>query len=390
LCLSGGGFRATLFHLGALQRLNELGVLSRADFRTVSSVSGGSITAAHIASVIRWPLRDRVPDWAESVARPLRRFTSQDIRTGPVLDRLLLPWNWLRESTAVESLARRYAKLTPLMLASLPQQPDVVLCATDMSFGVNWEFRRDRLGDYLAGRVDTPPDWPLARAVAASSCFPPVFNPLPMRFPPERYSGGKAAQDDKKAWRAALEDLRLTDGGIYDNMGLEPVWKNHLSVLVSDAGGLFDFESDRNFIWRIERYDAIQENQSRALRKRWLISSFVEGVMQGTYWGTGSARSSFFPQDQSGYSKALARDIIATIRTDLDAFSDAEAAVLQNHGYLLADAALKKHVPDLYGPAAPPLTPPSPDWLPPEKTEAEIRKALRNSHKRKLLGRKRP
>src|SRR6266566_10119491 len=43
LCLSGGGYRAMLFHLGALWRLNELGYLPRLD--RVSSVSGGSITA---------------------------------------------------------------------------------------------------------------------------------------------------------------------------------------------------------------------------------------------------------------------------------------------------------------------------------------------------------
>src|SRR3981081_428864 len=49
LCLSGGGFRATLFHLGALRRVNELGVLSRTDFRTVASVSGGSIMSAQLA-----------------------------------------------------------------------------------------------------------------------------------------------------------------------------------------------------------------------------------------------------------------------------------------------------------------------------------------------------
>src|SRR5262249_62000062 len=40
VCLSGGGFRAALFHAGALRRLNELGILSRV--RTVSSVSGGA------------------------------------------------------------------------------------------------------------------------------------------------------------------------------------------------------------------------------------------------------------------------------------------------------------------------------------------------------------
>ena len=43
LCLSGGGYRATLFHMGALRRLNECGVLTREDFRSVCSVSGGSI-----------------------------------------------------------------------------------------------------------------------------------------------------------------------------------------------------------------------------------------------------------------------------------------------------------------------------------------------------------
>lgn len=43
LCLSGGGYRAALFHLGALKRLNEFGILAK--LRTISSVSGGSISS---------------------------------------------------------------------------------------------------------------------------------------------------------------------------------------------------------------------------------------------------------------------------------------------------------------------------------------------------------
>ena len=43
LCLSGGGYRAMLFHLGGIWRLNELNLL--ATLKRVSSVSGGSITA---------------------------------------------------------------------------------------------------------------------------------------------------------------------------------------------------------------------------------------------------------------------------------------------------------------------------------------------------------
>jgi NTE family protein len=54
LCLSGGGFRAALFHLGALRRLNELGILATVE--TIASVSGGSILAAHLATHMRpWP-----------------------------------------------------------------------------------------------------------------------------------------------------------------------------------------------------------------------------------------------------------------------------------------------------------------------------------------------
>ena len=50
LCLSGGGFRATLFHAGAIQRLFELGIANRPDFDTVASVSGGGLTAAQWAT----------------------------------------------------------------------------------------------------------------------------------------------------------------------------------------------------------------------------------------------------------------------------------------------------------------------------------------------------
>jgi len=69
---------------------------------------------------------------------------------------------------------------------------------------------------------------------------------------------------------AQYADLRLTDGGDYDSNGLEPVWKSQAVVLVSNAGGLFTQQSDQGLLWRIPRYQAIEERQARALRKRWL------------------------------------------------------------------------------------------------------------------------
>jgi NTE family protein len=389
LCLSGGGFRATLFHLGALRRLNELGVLSRSDFRTVASVSGGSIMSARLADALTHLVLTpglAIPHdvWERDVQAPLRAFTGKDVRTGPFLRRLL-PWNVGRSGTAVEALAQRYERdLTRLRLAALPSRPEFLFLATDMAYGVSWVFSRGWMGDYQVGYMAPPPDIPLARAVAASACFPPLLGPLRLRLDPAELKGGTAPPGEARA--ECLSDFRLTDGGAYDNMGLEPVWKNHAVVLVSDAGALFTNQSDRGLLWRVPRYQAIQERQARALRKRWLIASLAEGVLEGAYWGVGSAPSHYGP-DLAGYSKELAREVIAEIRTDLDGFTDTEAAVLENHGYLVTDAALRRHAVSLLPDPLPPAVVPHPDWFPPARTEQEIRWELRHSGKRKAFGR---
>jgi len=376
LCLSGGGFRAALFHLGALARLNELGILSRVD--TVTAVSGGSIFAAHLATHLApWPRPSMAaPEWNALIAEPFRRFTASDLRTGAILRRAW-PWNWFRTTTGVRALEAAYAaRLTDRKIVDLPATPRFVFCATDMAFGVNWVFAGDRIGDYKAGYTAPPPDWPLARAVAASSCFPPVFDPLPIDLSPAQLRGGDVPDGPERD--ALMAGLRLSDGGLYDNMGLEPVWKDHETVLVSDGGSIFTAQADRGLVWRLERYVAIQGNQAEALRKRWLVSSFATGVLKGTYWGIGSAAQHYQPGAQ-GYSLDIVRSRIANIRTDLDAFSAEESGVLENHGYLLADVAIRTHAPALVAVPAP-LAVPHPELM----DAALVRTALEQSSTRKL------
>lgn len=383
LCLSGGGFRAALFHLGALRRLNEIGILSKID--TISAVSGGSILAAFLADRIRpWPSAGTVlTDFERRVATPFEAFTAKNLRTGPILKRAL-PWNWFHKSTGVEAMAARYeAGITAMRVPDLPDRPRFVFCATDMAFGVNWIFERERIGDYQAGYLRPAPNWPVALAVAASSCFPPVFNPLPMRLGPEQLKGGKVP--DGKERSDCLSDLRLTDGGNYDNLGLESVWKTAETVLVSDGGATFDFHSDKNLIWRLSRYAAIQGNQALAVRKRWLMSQYISRELKGTYWGIGSPVSHF--EDDStlptrkyvGYSDELVKQVISEVRTDMDAFSEAEIQILQNHGYMLAEAALRQHASWLISPEAP-FRLPYPSWV----DDNRIKEALKDSKKRKL------
>lgn len=83
LWLSGDGHRAALFHLGALTRLNELGLL--AGLGTIGAASGGSIAAAVLATRVEWPLEGGCPDWEERVAEPLREISArafEAIRSG--------------------------------------------------------------------------------------------------------------------------------------------------------------------------------------------------------------------------------------------------------------------------------------------------------------------
>src|SRR5260370_3984551 len=93
LCLSGGGFRAALFHLGSLRRLNQVGLLSTAT--TITSVSGGSITSALLAKW--WPnftAKDSVFENFPAFEQSLRAFCSHDFRSGPLLWERLDPRNW--------------------------------------------------------------------------------------------------------------------------------------------------------------------------------------------------------------------------------------------------------------------------------------------------------
>jgi NTE family protein len=282
----------------------------------------------------------------------------------------------------VQTLAREYEKrLTGLGLGDLPPRPRFVLCATDMAFGVNWIFEKSHMGDYRAGYVEPPPaSWTLGRATAASSCFPPVFNPMPVRVAPGSLLRGNEPRGEER--EAAISDLRLTDGGVYDNLGLEPVWKSHATLLVSDGGAPFGAEPDRGLFHRLGRYSQIIMSQVGALRKRWLISNFLTKELSGTYWGVGSAVANYGLEGWPGYSEHLVDTVVSPIRTDLDAFSEAEVAVLENHGYMLTAVAIERHAPELVQSHRPAVAP-YPEWM----DEDLVGRALEDSDKRRIFGR---
>ena len=390
LCLSGGGFRAALFHLGALRRLHELGVLQRV--RWISSVSGGSILAGHLAQCEINCARGgqlNFSDWQKDVAEPFRCFAARDLRTWPTL--IHAAWNWLLPNPLLGSLEARYAdRLTRLRLDELPETPEYLFCATDMTFGVNWVFSRARVGSYKAGYMypsdesSAAKSMTVAKAITASACFPPLFGPMKIMNPRKSLVGNS---NDGEAKQKLPGTIALTDGGVYDNMAIEPVWKKAATVLISDCGAPFACVEGRP-PWRtLLRYSDVLSRQSQSLRVRALRAVWsrepAERAYDGTRWHLASGRSRKSPDWSEGYSETFAQTYIGTIRTDLDNFSDAEMSILENHGYFNADYRIRHEMGSLLLgiPSAP--VAPYPDWMDEEKA----REALKDSRKRFVAGR---
>ena len=76
LALSGGGFCATLFHLGMIRFLREAGILPQV--KHITSVSGGSILAAHL--VLNWQRYNGSLEEFDAAAAELVRFVQLDVR----------------------------------------------------------------------------------------------------------------------------------------------------------------------------------------------------------------------------------------------------------------------------------------------------------------------
>jgi NTE family protein len=402
LCLSGGGFRATLFHLGVIQRLNELGILAR--LSTVTSVSGGSILNGVLAT--RWARLKLGPDGTftnlkEEVARPVREFCAKDLRTSLLLGTRLNPLNWrvlIRDwfSVSANFLADSYEPLYRCLLSDLPlpgpHVPRFVLCATNTRTGACWHFHggpQARMGDFYAGYCDAG-HVKVSEAVAASSAFTPGFSALRLRLPEgfafsrcdpwgeERIIAAKRAEQQHGP---SNEPVLLTDGGVYDNLAIEPVWKMYKTLLVSDAGRPFESVSgiDQGLIARLKRAIDISMEQVGAVRKRWLIDDFLGRRRTGAIWTLHTRLEDFALPDVLGYG-ADARQLIHGVRTDLDAFSEGEIGCLENHGYSLTDAALRSRAPALCQNPAAPFRWPHEGW----SDDVRVPEALSGSASRKI------
>lgn len=223
LALSGGGFRASLYHLGVIRYLRDAGNLQNVS--QITAVSGGSVVAAHM--VLNWDRYCGSDEDFDQVSGELIRFLQMDVRNRIVRRfPLASTVNWARRTVRMQAwrqytraglLEQHYQKYLygDVGLFSLPDTPRLYILSTDLSEGSLCAFHRDGL--LLHRRTASGHDEfeklqiglaTVAMAVAASSAFPGFFPPLELRG------------SDVGALEGEFSRHAFTDGGIYDNLGL--------------------------------------------------------------------------------------------------------------------------------------------------------------------------
>ena len=172
----------------------------------------------------------------------------------------------------------------------------------------------------------TNPTLRLADAVAASSAFPPFLSPMLLKVPGST--------------------MHLTDGGVYDNLGLEPVVKNCRQVYVSDGGGTFGEPKNpaRDWIRGTIRVLETVDVQVRRLRRRQVVGLLKEKERFGAFWAINSDRSEFPASQRNLLCPLAATQKLAAIPTRLARLRPATSRQLVNWGYAVTDAALRSYV----------------------------------------------
>lgn len=351
LALSGGGFRATLFHLGIIRFLSESSLLPRVKF--VSGVSGGAILAAHLG--LNW---EKYTGDYRTAAEPLVALAQRDVRNR-VLRRwflataLILP-RILGATSRGELLEREYRRIfDDRKLNELPRVheghgPRIVLQGVSLTtglpcgFGTSGYLRYEESDDEQGRGTSLTPeseftvpgrDMTVAKAVAASSAFPPLFPPVQITY-----------RDERRPDRPTMSDF-VTDGGVFDNLGIDrPLWwyrdppERELyplkSFLISDAEGAFDRDVEG-----VKRFQFVVARNIRATEVMMKRMSTLTWKWLGELVGL-----KFVAVNISRHPSANGelRGIVEDIRTDLDRFSDLEVDALVWSGREAAREVLEK------------------------------------------------
>jgi NTE family protein len=349
LALSGGGVRALAFHSGVLRYIAEQGQLEHVKF--ISTVSGASLLIGLVfhRSGMAWPSSRA---YLSSTAPAIRHLiTTQDLQACATARLLFWPLNWRFAFSRANVFAQTIQALWKIneTLADLPYSPEWSINGTTAETGKRFRFKNGQLGDYELGYA-TAPDFPQASAMAMSAAFPVGIGPLAInvrqyRWMKRPYWGAPAKE--AQSISAPYSKLHIYDGGVYDNLGLEPFFdlgrnqpKGAYRIVASDAGAPltrgFDFWGLNPF--RMKRLMDVITEQTRALRVRTFVE-FLRKGNRGAYLGIGAVPARLFagcPRPPDGMNTWLSdAEITAacTFPTHLHVLAPEVFDRIERHGY---------------------------------------------------------
>ncbi len=394
LALSGGGFRTALFHIGALLRLAELGVLKHVE--VLATVSGGSIVGAafylHLLTELeakREPLDDGdmvavVVNLAEQFPEMVKKNVRIRAFSNYMKNVKMCRADYSRSDRVAELFDRYFLQNllpgvgSPVLMRDLDRpdladgppsegcKPRLMINATSLNTGRAWRFSATTMGEAIlsgqqgdidrvlrydapgtyADLADHPRDVPLAIAVAASSAFPAGLQPM--------------------AISGMYEDrIQLTDGGVHDNQGIQALMDADCTHFVaSDTGGQMTAQvpAKTSFLSVLLRSNGIlygrvrQEQLFRASEHRPRDARESPLALIHLYRGVAVDREAYLlpggtgggvtrgplpegPSEAFGIDERV-MDHLSRIRTDLDSFSEVETKSLMAAGYLVAGSSI--------------------------------------------------
>jgi NTE family protein len=366
LALSGGGIRAAAFHLGVLRRLADERLLESVS--VLSTVSGGSLVmAALIAKAkMQWP---GSVDYLDRVYPELRQLlTTTDLFSIKAIGlRGLIRLNRRLINHRAQVLADLLAERWDVrgMIRDLPERPLWWINATCLETGKNWRFSKRSMGDWQFGCHYAPP-FQLAEAAAASAAVPYVIGALRLQLPEGSwYRTDPATKRPVEKQTPSRLTVHLWDGGAYENLGLESLYKPRDGLqgcdflICSDASGPLSARCRsplgaalRGHLVSPRLFD-ICSDQIRALRSRMFMLSVSEGRIEGALLRMGNSvrdihhkmgrlqLAQSYDPFQADHDVALA----SSHPTDLRMISDNQFDGIARHGYEVTDVTLTARFP---------------------------------------------
>ncbi len=358
LALSGGGFRASFFHLGVIRRLEELGIMEHVE--VISSVSGGSILGAYYLSQMDKERRsgkhgnNRVK-MCDAVIKKFYRKVLTNMRMraivfAPLFHPVLFFIKSITGSNRSVRMAQQFQRklYSPnLVLDDLPSSPKILINTTSNSTGKRVPFFKEDFTKFSSQIYNVDYNkLPLAKVVAASAAVPGVFPPVPIAG--DRYSDGGVV--DNQGLESLFDYFNLTEVAQLNRIKADARAPKQngdvISILCSDASGQIEVEDtpkktgiasavrSTNILMATNRNKVLKLLQEKKNDKGIEEFAFIQLSDNLKNWKD----KTICEESYNDINERLRSEFIAPaaqIRTDLDEFDLIESLTLMYHGYTL-------------------------------------------------------